>query len=135
MLYDLYLNINSYFYNELKTLRYDDTVRAYITSILEKYKNTKFDYSNQSITLMYAEAKYKQDFFTFQNIGDWIFISASLFPEHLNGASKQYYISIGQISYYSCHKILKNQWRVFEQLADQFVPLTAETRKIIKPNP
>src|SRR5580698_8860671 len=106
-------NLTSFFAEELENLKCDDDTRAYITGIFGKYKNSIFDYSKQSITLIYADATIKQDFFTFQNIGDWLFMVNSIYPEHLSDASEEYYLSIGRSSYYNCYKLLQRRWRVY----------------------
>src|SRR4029077_54278 len=114
-------NLNIFFSNELERLVCDDDTKAYIVSILSKYKHTTYDYSKDSITLLFAEAKFNHDFFRFQNIGDWLFYSFSLYPEHLNNASREYYCSIGQMSYYSCYRLMNRQWKVYERLSDDFL--------------
>jgi hypothetical protein len=126
-------NLTLFFAEKLENLRCDDDTRAYITSIFGKYKNSHFDYSKESLTLIYADATYKQDFFTFQNIGDWLFMINSMFPEHLTGAaSNEYYCSIGRSSYYHCYKLLHRRWRLYEHLADRFPELSLEVRSLIR---
>jgi len=125
-------NLNAFFDQQLGALRCDDDTRAYITSIFNKFLDSTFDYSKESITLIYAEATYNQDFFTFQNIGDWIFFCNTLYPEHLKNASNNYYCSLGRSSYYSCYKLINRQWKLYENLADEFIPLSQSARKIIR---
>jgi hypothetical protein len=127
-----YNNLNSFFHKQLKELRCDENTKAYIVSVLEKFKTSASDYSKDSITILYSEAKFRQDFYTFQNIGDWLFMCNSLFPEHLNNASLEYYQSIGRLSYYSCYRLINYKWKVYETLADLFVPLSEDTRIMIR---
>lgn len=129
---NLYQNLNSFFSIKLENLKCDDDTKAYIVSVLSKYKNSLGDYSKDSLTLLYAEAKFKQDFYTFQNIGDWLFFCNTLYPEHLSNASMDYYHSIGQLSYYSCYKLINKQWKLYEKMADEFTNLSTSTRNIIR---
>lgn len=124
-------NLTTFFANELEVLECDDDTRAYIASVFGKFRDATFDYSQHSITLLYSDAINRQDFQMFQNIGDWLFTSYVMWPEHLNNASNEYYISIGRLSYYSCYRLLQRKWRLYERLADQFIPLSNEVREII----
>lgn len=129
---NIYQNLNVFFVQELGALRCDDDTRAYITSVFSKFRHSTFDYSGESITLVYAEARSKQDFLTFQNIGDWLFFCNTMFPEYLKDASMDYYHSLGQLSYYSCYRLINRQWKLYEKMADEFVPLSQSARKIIR---
>jgi hypothetical protein len=124
-------NLNEFFYTELEKLKCDRDTRAYVASVLTKFKTSSADLSKESITLLYAQAKFSQDFNTFQNIGDWLLYIKAFYPEHLNNASSDYYYSIGSSSYYSCYKILNKKWKLYEQLADLFPYLSLEIRKIL----
>ena len=126
------ININNYFAEQLDTLNCDPNTKAYITGIFSKYKYANDDYSKYSITILLSEAKFKQDFVIFQNLGDWLFFCQSLYPEALNSASPDYYNSVGALSYYSCYRLLDKKWRLFEELADQFSFLSNSTRNIIR---
>lgn len=123
--------LNDFFTNQLENLRCDRDTKAYIISVLKKFKNASEDCSKESITTLYAQAKYSQDFFTFQKVGDWLFLCSSMFPEHLNNASMDYYFSIGQSSYYYCYLILQRKWKLYEQMSDQLPELSVSTRKLI----
>ena len=129
---ETYSNINKFFEQKLTTLNCNDITKSYIISILTKYKTALNDLSNQSLTLIYTSAKYNQNFEQFQNLADWIFYVKSLFPEYLSDVSEDYYISLGQLSYYSCYKLLKKQWLVYEQMSDNFVQLSDNVRVIIR---
>lgn len=125
-------DLNSFFSTQLKNLKCDDDTKAYIISVLSRFKSSSVDYSKESLTVLYAEAKFRQDFYTFQNIGDWLFFCNTLFPEHFSNASSDYYYSIGRLSYYSCYKLINKQWKLYEKMADEFVYLSSSTRNIIR---
>jgi hypothetical protein len=128
----VYVNLNDFFSSQLENLDCDENTRAYIVSVLAKYKTASVDYSKDSLTTIYAAAKFRQDFLIYQQLGDWLFYIHSIFPEHLNSASKDYYILIGRSSYNSCYKLLNRKWKVYEQLSDEFEYLSEETRTLIR---
>lgn len=127
-----YQNINDFFSETLKDLKCQEDTRAYIVSIYGKYKHTNFDLSKDSITLLFSQARSKQDFYTYQNIGDWIFFANTWAPKHLKFASKEYYDTIGRLSYYSCYKLINKQWKLFEELADDFINLESQVKNKFK---
>jgi hypothetical protein len=125
-------SVNDYFADRLTQLNCQETTKAYIVSILSKYKHAAFDYSGESLTLLYNEAQTSRDFVIFQNLADYIFFCESVFPKHLQGASKEYYHSLAQVSYYTCYRLINRQLDVYENLSDEFSSLTAKTRHIIQ---
>lgn len=125
-------NVNNFFNQELKALKCQEKTKAYIISILSKYRFSNDDYSNASLTLIYHEAKISRNFSGFQNLADWIFFCESVFPEHLNDASKEYYHSLAQTSYYTCYRLINKQLDIYENLADEFTLLTNSINKIIR---
>jgi hypothetical protein len=124
-----YKNINIFFDEILTDLKCQNDTRAYIVSIYGKYRTTEFDLSKDNITYLFAQARTKQDFLTYQNIGDWISISNTIFPKHLKFASKDYYDTLARLSYYSCYKLINCQWKLFEELADDFLILEEQVKK------
>lgn len=121
-------NIISFFSELLNDLDCQHDTRAYIIGIYEKYKNAQFDLSKDSITLQFAQGRKKQDFLTYQNLGDWIFFSNTIAPEHLRHASKDYYDTVARCSYYSCYRLINRQWKLFEELADNFLVLEEQVK-------
>lgn|SRR5574337_163806 len=122
-------NISSFFDELLSDLQCQNDTKAYIVSIYGKYKTAEFDLSKDSITLLFAQARNKQDFLTYQNLGDWIFFANTIAPRHLQFASKDYYDTVARLSYYSCYKLINKQWKLFEELADDFLNLETQVRE------
>lgn len=122
-------SLADYFEEEMKQLRCGEETRAYIVGVLSKYRFANDDLSKKSITIEFGLAKWNNDFERFQRIGDYLFFANSFCRESLNGASKEYYYSLAQLSYFSCFRTIK--WRSFEEIADRFVDLSDGTRKII----
>jgi hypothetical protein len=128
-------NVSSFFDELLADLKCQNDTKAYIVSIYGKYKTAEFDLSKDSITLLFAQARSKQDFLVYQNLGDWIFFANTIVPQHLKFASKEYYDTIARLSYYSCYKLINRQWKLFEELADDFPALEAQVKRILHHTP
>lgn len=94
--------------------------KAYINSVFVKFLNANEDLSRKTIIIEFAEAKNNYSFVKFKDIGDWLLYGLSLFPTYFKSSSEEYYITIGQNSYYKCFKMLNNQWPLFEELSDNF---------------
>lgn len=123
-------SLNKYFSNQLEKLNCDDNVKSYIISIFTKYHSSHYDLSKDNITIKYCDAKLRYDFESFQTIGDWLFFATSIFPQHFDETSINYYYSLGQSSYFYCHRMIK-QFKLYELLADDFVRLSNSSGKII----
>lgn len=112
-------NITDFFDELLTDIECQRDTRAYITSIYGKFRTARFDLSKDSVTLLFAQGRDKQDFLTYQNLGDWLFYTSTLMPNYLQHASQEYYDTIARLSYYSCYRLINRQWRLFEELADR----------------
>ena len=121
-------NITDFFNELLSDLECQQDTRAYIVSIYGKYKTSEFDLSKDSITLLFSQARNKQDFLTYQTLGDWLFFTSTIAPQHLQFASKDYYNTIARLSYYSCYNLINRQWKLFEELADNFLLLEEKVK-------
>jgi hypothetical protein len=100
--------------------------KAYIVDLFIRYIEAEDDLSNRSLTLLYKEALDSGSFDKLQNIGDWLMFTKSLYPDSLTGASIEYYDTLARSAYYKCYLLLKREWLVYEELADQF-PYFTET--------
>ena len=125
-------NITNFFEEILKDLECQRDTKAYIISIYGKYKTSEFDLSKDSVTLLFAQARSKQDFLTFQNLGDWIFFANTMAPNHLQWASKDYYDTVARLSYYSCYRLINRQWKLFEELSDNFIVLEHQIKNKLR---
>lgn len=121
-------SITNFFDQLLSGLQCQNDTKAYIVSIYGKYKTAKFDLSKDSVGQLFAQARSKQDFLTYQNLGDWIFFANTMAPNHLRHASKDYYDTVARLSYYSCYKLINGQWRLFEEMADDFLVLEEQVK-------
>ena len=128
---EIFSNLGMFFIQNLNNIKCEDFTKSYISSIFIKYKSNEYDFSKESITLKFYEARTKQNFIEFQNIADWLFFTRSLFPEALNSASMDYFDTIAKNSYYSCYRLINRQLLIYENLADEFEYLTTQTRKVL----
>lgn len=125
----VYRNITNFFDDLLIDLECQQATKAYIVSIYGKYKSSQFDLSKDSVTVLFAQARNNQDFLAYQNLGDWIFFANTMAPNHLRFASKDYYDTVARLSYYSCYKLINRQWKLFEELSDNFLVLEQQVKK------
>lgn len=121
-------NVTNFFDELLTDVVCQRDTKAYIISIYGKYKTAEFDLSKDSVGVLFAQGRNKQDFLTYQNLGDWIFFANTLAPDHLRSASKDYYDTVARLSYYSCYRLINRQWKLFEELADNFLVLEEEVK-------
>jgi len=95
----------------------------YIEGVLSQYIHAQDDYSKDSVTLRFIQAQAQMNFAGYQKLGDWIFFLSSVFPEAAQ-QHKTVYSMIGQSCYKKCFILLNKEWVLYEELADNFVPLS-----------
>jgi len=125
----LYGNVGKFFNELLTDIECQPETKAYIVSIFGKYKSSSDDLSQHSIGERFCQARQRSDFAIYQQLGDWIFFSATLAPQSLHHASKDYYDNIARLSYYSCYRLINRQWKLFEQIADEYVELEEQVKQ------
>jgi hypothetical protein len=129
MMDTLHRNVTNFFEEILNDLKCQQDTKSYIISIYGKYKSAESDLSKYSITELFSQARAKQDFLTYQKLADWIFFSNTIAPQHLKFASKDYYDTVARISYYTCYRMINRQWKLFEELSDNFLNLESQVKK------
>lgn len=113
-------NLNIFFEERTKNLtNYSNQTKAYIINTFSTKHNTI--YPNDSLTIIYAEAKSKQRFDLYQNVADWLLFVKTFYPENLKHASQEYYDVLAQDAYYQCFKIIK--WELFAEISCKFPEL------------
>lgn len=128
MLQDTFTN---FFEEKFEDLKCQPDTKAYIISIYVKYKKPDFDLSKDSVTLLFAQARNKHSFYLYQNLADWIFFSNTVYPTHLKYANKDYYDTIGKLSYNSCYNLINKRWTLFQELSDNFIELEEQVKNKI----
>jgi len=118
-------NINDYFSDLLNDLSCGNETKSYIASIYGKFKNSKNDLSKDSIVLLFCQARHKHDFSSYQDIGDWIFFSNTIF----NNLNEDLYKTFAKLSFYSCYKMTNKKFLFYEELADNLTILEYEVKE------
>ena len=119
-------DLEEFWHRQLERVECDSFARAYLSNLLAR----PVDLSDCSLSIVFLEAKQRQDFEQFQNLGDYLFFAKSCYPEALSGASEEYYQSLARLSYYSCFRLINRKMFVYEYLADEFVKLTEQIRAV-----
>ena len=127
---DIIKSLDTWFTERLKSLDYEPETVAYVTGVLRTLGHPSDEdvFANRSIVLAYADARLAGDFAAFQRIGDWVLWVDAVVPESIE-REHEAVESIGRLSYYACHRILRGQWHVYEKLADELPTIAARVRR------
>lgn len=117
------------FDKQIEVLECKPATKAYIGGIFTEFLSAEHIPKNNSLTIVYAEAKFNYDFEKFRTLADWIFFVKTLYPDHLSSAEPTYYNALAQSSYYKCHIIMNKKWPLFEEMADRFSYFVGEISK------
>lgn len=121
-----------WFSEKLETLPQSDEVKAYVVGVFSRYVVSVDDeLSRESLVLVYDKALQAGDFAGFQRIGDWV-LWVRTFASPSIRCEPKLVDSLGQASYSACHRIMRGQWKVYEELSLQLPILTAMTRARLK---
>ena len=120
------MSIREFFKEKVQNIPCHEDTKAYIVSTFVGFKRTvpgseasSKDLSDKSITIEYIQAQEERSFERYQQLGDWILFNNAMFPESLV-VSDEYYSSIARLSYYKCYQIVNREWKLYEELADNF---------------
>lgn len=103
-------------------LKVQDTTKSYIVSTLINYKSNYI--IDIPICIKFSEATFNNDFKQFQEIADFILFAGSIYPAYFKNMNEEYFISLGQMSYLKCYKLINKQWKLYEELADKLPEVT-----------
>lgn len=128
---ELVERLDKWFASKLADLPYGDPTRAYVANVLghRRYDN---DLSNHSLVLAFADARYRADFAGYQRIGDWVLWVDVFYPEFV--VERDLSQSLARQSYYACHRMMRGQWPIYEELADKLPTLIHEIRSCVIDN-
>lgn len=124
-------DLNDFFAETLINLNCRPDTRAYLINIYTQNRFTHNDLSQHNLSILFCQAKFNNDFYLHQQIGDWIFFVKTIIPAHF-GNSNDYYENIGRLSYYSCYKLINRKWPLFEELSDCFPSLENQARELLR---
>jgi hypothetical protein len=127
---ELITRLDRWFAARLEPLRCGTDTKAYVTGVLSGIKADDLFGQRDSIVLAFHEAKMTGDFVEFQRIGDWVLWVDSMHPAFI-ADHHDVIESIGRMSYYACHRIMRGQWRLYEELADDLPAIVYQVRKAV----
>lgn len=118
--------VDDWFSVKLTSLNCSADARAYIIGVLSKYSSTKYvELSSNSIVLAYCNARKDGHFESFQRVGDWA-LWKSTFQQ--NESEQDVVELMGRLSYYTCHRLMRRTWPVYEELADELPAIVHNVR-------
>jgi hypothetical protein len=122
--------LESWFADQLQDLNCSPETLAYVVGVLKALGQPKAgeDMSKQSVIMAYQAASMSGEFAGFQKLGDWVLWTDVVCPDFVD-VNRQVFESFGQLSYLSCHKILRGQWHVFEELANELPSIASRVRR------
>jgi len=124
--------LETWFVEQLQGLRCSPETRAYVANVLKTlshpHEDAVFAGRNCSVIAAYQEAVVKNDFATYQRIGDWVLWVDAMCPDSLRG-KQEVVENFGRLAYYSCHRILRGQWHIYEELADSLPSIATRIRQ------
>jgi hypothetical protein len=107
--------LSDWFSVSLDGLRCSAVTKSYVIGTFSRFDLTH-DMSRESVVMTYAFAMTSGDFYSFQRVGDWALWVGSFHPTH---AHHEVIETMGRLSYHRCNSMLRNQWKVYEELADK----------------
>jgi hypothetical protein len=114
------ISLEEYLNNKIKNIKCRTDTAAYVINTLKNYQNSTYEFTNTSLTLQFAEAKEESSFKKYNDLADHLLFMESIYPGALSskGASQEYYLSLGRVSYYKCYTLMNKTWPLYEELSD-----------------
>ena len=127
---DIIKGLDGWFHERLQSLPHRPETIAYVAGVMKALSRPGAgdDMSRQSIVLAYAAAKNSGDFAAFQRLGDWVLWVDCILPGAIVD-EKALVESIGRLSYYTCNRMLRGQWIVYEELADELPNIAVHVQR------
>lgn len=126
---DIVKGLDSWFAERLQGLHYRPETIAYVAGVLKAQANPRPEecMAGKSVVLAFAEARERGDFAEYQRIGDWVLFVNVVLPESIEH-EREAVTTIGQLSYYSCYRLIHYKWDLYEELADELPSLALHVR-------
>lgn len=116
-------NLNNWLSDVLQHVTCTRDTNSYITSVL----SNKNIVEKNSVVLAFYNARLSGSFVSFQEIGDWVLFKHSIFECD----DRDVQLTVARLSYYSCYRLTKYTWPLYEELADQLPAFTKQIRKTL----
>lgn len=118
--------LDAWFEQQLNDLDVEASTRAYIVNLLAR-TDVKDNLHRESVVLLFAQARAKSNFDSYRRVGDWSMWTHIVCPELIND-EHELLQTLGRLSYYACHRMLRGEWRLYEELADSMVDIVDDVR-------
>ena len=123
-------DLGSWFEEAFSGVPCSPEARAYVVSVFKQYGlRNDTDLSKRSVVLEYVEAVSRSDFETYRRLGDWVMWRTTVLPDKETFELEQ---TFGRLSYLACDRILRKQWHLYEELADEMPRITLQASSVIK---
>jgi hypothetical protein len=120
-----------WFRDRIDVIPYSVELKAYVVGVFDKFVvSPPHELLTKSITIAYADARFSGDFAKFQRLGDWVLWQRSFMPtsSHVNIIEQ-----FGKDSYRMCYVLLRGQWEVYQELAQNLTNVVIDVRSQIVP--
>jgi hypothetical protein len=123
-------SISKVFEGLFSDLPCQEPTRAYVISVFSQVDHSKaLCQSDQSLIILFSQARESHNFSAFQELGDRIFFLNSFFQEHLlKFGSREFFDALAQTSYWECFKLINRKWELFRELAENLPIIEDEVK-------
>lgn len=118
-------SIVDFFDTCLDGLSCEEPTRNYIVSLLSSAPTIP----SSPYLVLYAHAVDQGRFEQFQQVADAILWTTIAQPEAIDRSMAETATSVARLSYYTCFRLLRGRWRLYEELADRFHPIARDARE------
>ena len=102
---------------------------AYVTGVLREHVLERpKSLTGVSLVIAFSEACALGSFVHYQRVGDHIVFLETVFPQSID-REHELIMSIGQLSYLACHRLMGRRWPVYQELADRLPSLLRDVRQ------
>jgi hypothetical protein len=125
--------LDRWFDEQLVQFKASVEARAYVVGVMTSFKSSSAMIGpNDSFVLAFSDARSKHDFAAFQRLADNIlWMNVFLYPQIKSDIDVVE--PIARLSYYSCHRMMRHKWKVFEELADTFPTIVNQLKHNLSP--
>lgn len=130
---DIIKGLDAWFSERLQGLEgYRPETIAYITGVLKAQGKPRGQdcMAGQSVVLAFHEAKLTGNFAQYQRIGDWILFVDVILPDSIKH-EREAIVTIGQLSYLTCYRLVQHKWDVYEELSDCLPDIARSVRNAL----
>ena len=126
------MTLDSWFFERLSGISPNAETHAYVVNVLARMR-PESDMSKDSIVIEFERARLGGGgLVAYQRIGDWTLWVDVFCPEHVE-PHRDVFMTLGRLSYGSCHRLLRGRWGLYEELADSLPEIIERVRCKLSP--